>query len=91
MMAAREVLDRCLGKPKQTIEGEWQQGYVPELTDEQRRRAQRIAELADAVDDDLDSRAPTAVDSNGQGVAATTPRTTHTTSEPAGGAPTPLG
>ena len=71
VIAAREVLDRSLGKASQTIYAELRQGFILEMTDEQKRRAQRIADVVDAVD--LDSCAPPAVDSNGQ-TSATTAR-----------------
>ena len=46
--AAREVLDRIFGRPNQLIEGAV---FVPEqLTEDQRRRAARIAERFDAID-----------------------------------------
>ena len=48
--AAREVLDRALGKPSQAVAVEGRGYFIPELTDEQRERARRIAERADAVD-----------------------------------------
>ncbi len=48
--AAREVLDRALGKPSQAIAVEGRGFLIPELTDEQRRRAIEIAARADACD-----------------------------------------
>ena len=48
IVAAREVLDRIFGRPNQPIEGAV---FVPEqLTEDQRRRAARIAERFDAID-----------------------------------------
>ena len=49
LAAAREVLDRCLGKPNQAIALEGRGYFVPELTDEEMRRAREIAARADAV------------------------------------------
>ncbi len=50
VVAAREVLDRALGKPSQAIAVEGRGFLIPELTDEQRRRAIEIAARADACD-----------------------------------------
>ncbi len=47
VQAAREVLDRCLGKSVQSIEGP-PIYMVPELTPEQREVARRMAERMDA-------------------------------------------